>query len=276
MKLLKTVLLIAIIGALFINADALKHRRRPPRVGLLFALSFEADPFITKLGLTAVNKTNGLLHNPLLPTRVYEGVHNNVHYKAVYAGVDRFSAPNRVQNIGPENAILSTLVLLNQFKADLIVSAGIAGGYSTRFHTGEIGVCANNETTPYYDRRTAFGLPGYGDYGYGEYNCAEIPQSLLTANNLKLARVATGSSYEPTPSDTPFLVGTNVDIVEMESAAEAYLAQVLEIPFLAFKIVSNSYAYPADPVIPFPTLTNSLADAAINVIEDLDFPLQDD
>lgn len=276
MKLLKTVILIAVICALLVGSDAGRHRRRPPRVGLLFALNFEAAPFLDKLGLTAVNRTNGILNNPLLPTRVYEGVHNNVHYKAVYAGLDRFSAPNRVQNIGPENAILSTLVLLNGFKADLIVSAGIAGGYSNKLHTGQIGVCANNETTPYFDRRTDFGLPGYGAFGYGEYHCAEVPQSLLAANNLTLARIATASSYDPSPTDTTFLVNTNVDIVEMEAAAEAYLAQVLEIPFLAFKIVSNSYAYPNDPVIPFATLTDSLATATINVIEELDFPLQDD
>jgi hypothetical protein len=72
------------------------------------------------------------------------------------------------------------------------------------------------------------------------------------------------------------LQSTNVDIIEMEAAAEAYIAQVLDIPFLAFKIVSNSYAYPNDPVIPFPTLTGALATAAINVIEELDFPLPDD
>lgn len=89
-------------------------------------------------------------------------------------------------------------------------------------------------------------------------------------------KVATASSYDPSPTDIPFLVNTNVDIVEMESAAEAYLAKVLEIPFLAFKIVSNSYAYPSDPVIPFPVLTGNLADATVNVIEDLDFPLEDD
>jgi len=276
MKLLKTIFVIAVICASISSLDAAVTFRRPPRVGLLFALNFEAAPFLSQLNLTAVNRTNGVLNNPLLPTRVYEGVHNNVHYKAVYAGLDRFSAPNRVQNIGPENAILSTLVLLNGFKADLIVSAGIAGGYSTRFHTGEIGICANNETTPYFDRRTDFGLPGYGAFGYGEYHCAEVPQSLLNANNIKLARVATASSYDPSPTDIPFLVNTNVDIVEMEAAAEAYLAQVLEIPFLAFKIVSNSYAYPSDPVIPFGTLTADLANKTINVIENLDFPLQDD
>lgn len=91
-----------------------------------------------------------------------------------------------------------------------------------------------------------------------------------------IIKIATASSYDPSPSDTPFLVNTNVDIIEMESAAEAYLAQVLEIPFLAFKIVSNSYAYPSDPVIPFATLTADLANKTISVIEDLDFPLQDD
>jgi hypothetical protein len=196
MKLLKTILVIAVVCALFVSSDAHRPRRRPPRVGLLFALNFEAAPFITKLGLENINRTNGILHNPLLPTIVYEGVHNNIHYKAVYAGLDRFSAPNRVQNIGPENAILSTLVLLQGFKADLIVSAGIAGGYSTNFHNGEIGVCANNQTVPYYDRRTDFGLPGYGAFGYGEYNCAEVPQSLLTANNIKLARVSQISGFE--------------------------------------------------------------------------------
>lgn len=196
MKFLKTILVIAVICAMFAGSEARTTHRRRPRVGLLFALNFEAAPFITKLNLTAVNRTNGILNNPLLPTRVYEGVHNNIHYKAVYAGLDRFSAPNRVQNIGPENAILSTLVLLNNFKADLIVSAGIAGGYSTRFHTGEIGVCANNETTPYFDRRTDFGLPGYGAFGYGEYNCANVPQSLLDANNIKLARVSQISTLQ--------------------------------------------------------------------------------
>ncbi len=67
-------------------------------------------------------------------------------------------------------------------------------------------------------------------------------------------QVATSSSYDPSPTDVTFLQNTSVDIIEMEAAAEAYLAQVLNIPFLAFKIVSNSYAYPNDPVIPFPTL----------------------
>lgn len=114
---------------------------------------------------------------------------NNIHYKAVYAGLDRFSTPNRVQNIGPENAIPSTLVLLNGFKADLIITAGIAGGYSTKFHTGDIGVCAKNETVPYYDRRMDFGLPCYGAFGIGEYEC-DVPQSLLDANDIKLARVS--------------------------------------------------------------------------------------
>ena len=190
MKLLKTILTITLICSLFVSLEAAVQHRRPPRVGLLFALNFEAAPFLSMLNMTAVNRTNGILNNPLLPTRVYEGVHNNIHYKAVYAGLDRFSAPSRVQNIGPENAILSTLVLLNGFKADLIVSAGIAGGYSNRFHNGEIGVCANNETTPYFDRRTDFGLPGYGAFGYGEYHCAQVPQSLLDANDIKLARVS--------------------------------------------------------------------------------------
>jgi hypothetical protein len=189
MKLIHAVLAL-VVCALLVQSEATRTFRRPPRVGLLFALNFEAAPFLSMLNLTAVNRTNGVLHNPLLPTLVYEGTHNNIHYKAVYAGLDRFSAPNRVQNIGPENAILSSLVLLQNFKADLIVSAGIAGGYSTNFHTGEIGVCANEQTVPYYDRRTDFGLPGYGAFGLGEYKCADVPQALLTANNLTLARVS--------------------------------------------------------------------------------------
>lgn len=41
-------------------------------------------------------------------------------------------------------------------------------------HTGDIGVCANNETVPYYDRRMDFGLPGYGAFGIDQ-----VPQSLF-------------------------------------------------------------------------------------------------
>lgn len=89
-------------------------------------------------------------------------------------------------------------------------------------------------------------------------------------------QVATSSSYYPSPTDVTFLqntsTSTSVDIIEME----AYLAQDFNLPFLALKIVSTSYAYPNDPVIPFPNLASNLASATTNVIENLEFPLEDD
>ncbi len=69
---------------------------------------------------------------------------------------------------------------------------------------------------------------------------------MLTANNIRLAQVATGASYAPSPTDAQVLATYNVDMVEMEGAAVADLARWYNIPFFAVKIVSNSYVYTSE------------------------------
>jgi len=249
---------------------------------MIFALSFEIDPFIQALGLVQINTTNPLnvLQNPLIPTKAYEGYHNGIRYRAIWAGVDRFSGALAVQNIGPENALLNALVLLNgspltpPFFPDVIVSAGTAGGWSQRLHVGDVVVCANDETNPYYDRNFTFGVPGFQAFANGEYQCADIPTSLLTANGITLGRVATSSVFNPTTcNQIEFLNSTNVDVIDNESAAEAYIAQLLNIPFLSFKIVSNSYKHPNETNPGFPALGAIMTSKVIPVLESLHFPI---
>ncbi len=251
------------------------HAKKRPQVAVVVAMDYEFAPYNTTMNLKRITPDKRFSEN--LPYEIYKrDNYRGIDYRFVTFGYNKFvmaNYPRIVRNPGPEPATAATLVLLNDFKPDLIVSAGTAGksspphlqqtfsfsalhhpqqqqpslsqqqgGWSNQFHVGDIGVCANGKTFNYYDRRIEF-HPAYVEYGYGFYPCAQLPQSVLTANNIHLAQVATGASYAPSPTDAEILARYNVDMVEMEGAAVADLARWFDIPFFAVKIVSNSYVY---------------------------------
>ncbi len=105
------------------------HAKKRPQVAVVVAMDYEFAPFNTTMNLKRITPDKRFSQN--LPYEIYKrDNYRGIDYRFVTFGYNKFvmaNYPRIVRNPGPEPATGATLVLLNDFKPDLIVSAGTAG-----------------------------------------------------------------------------------------------------------------------------------------------------
>lgn len=149
--------------------------------------------------------------------------------------------------IGKVNAAMSTTILLEKFKPDVVVNTGSAGGYNPELNVGDVVI--SSEVRHHDVDVTAFG------YEYGQVPqlpAGFVADSKLVNIALECAKeikdiqvvkglIATGDSFMNDPVRVDFIRDKfiNLQAVEMEAAAIAQVAHQFGIPFVIIRSLSD-------------------------------------
>lgn len=149
--------------------------------------------------------------------------------------------------IGKVNAAMTTAVLIHEFKPDIIINTGSAGGLSPDLQVGDVVV--SSEVRHHDVDVTAFG------YEYGQVPqlpaafkadeklvqvALEASKELTDVKTVK-GLIATGDSFMNDPVRVQAIGEkfTNLQAVEMEAAAIAQVAHQFHVPFVVIRALSD-------------------------------------
>ena len=195
-------------------------------IAVVMAMASEASPILTQLGAQAIPAI------PLLPFEFFEANRNGCRVIISVNGRDR---RHGVDSIGTEAAALNTYFVADRYNPDLLITAGTAGGW---MHQGaEIGdVFVSDQKFVHHDRRIA--IPGLDEYGIGSYPA--VPAAgLARALNLKLGVVTTSNSLDENDDDRRLIAANGGSVKEMDAAAVAYVCEMMAIPVMALKAITD-------------------------------------
>lgn len=149
--------------------------------------------------------------------------------------------------IGKVNAAMSTTILLEKYKPDLIINTGSAGGTNPELNVGDAVI--STEVRHHDVDVTAF------DYEYGQV--PQLPAAFLADEKLisiaeaaakeldhfQVVRglIASGDSFMDDPERVKFIQTKfeHVQAVEMEAAAIAQVAHCFAVPFVIIRSLSD-------------------------------------
>lgn len=197
------------------------------KILILVAMKAEADPIIAALNLLATGSFDAQL-----PFKSYERVDAEQHILLMVSGIDpRY----RVDNIGTQPATLMAYVGIEQFRPDLVISAGTAGGFSAR--GAQIGtVYLSDDEFLFHDRQIP--LAGFNEQGAGHYPAANV-RALAQQLNLPLGKISSGSSFTKYPDQMAQIEKSGAVAKEMEAAAIAWVCWLKNTPCMAVKSITN-------------------------------------
>ena len=147
-----------------------------------------------------------------------------------------------LSGIGKVNSAINTTLLINNFKPDVIINSGIAGG-SKELSTFDF-VIADKLTYSDFDCQVfnyEFGqVPQMPLYYFSDSNLKEKLESYLTSKNIsfKNSIVLTADSFRLSASEIKNNVSTSF-ATEMEGTSIAQTCYKLNTPFLSFRIISD-------------------------------------
>ena len=147
-----------------------------------------------------------------------------------------------LSGIGKVNSAINTKLLINNFKPDVIINSGIAGG-SKELSTFDF-VIANKLTYSDFDCQIfnyEFGqVPQMPLYYFSDSKLKEKLEAYLTSKNIsfKNSIVLTADSFRLSASEIKNNVSTSF-ATEMEGTSIAQTCYKLNTPFLSFRIISD-------------------------------------
>ena len=147
-----------------------------------------------------------------------------------------------LSGIGKVNSAINTTLLINNFKPDVIINSGIAGG-SKDLSTFDF-VIADKLTYSDFDCQVfnyEFGqVPQMPLYYFSDSNLKEKLEAYLTSKNIsfKNSIVLTADSFRLSASEIKNNVSTSF-ATEMEGTSIAQTCYKLNTPFLSFRIISD-------------------------------------
>jgi nucleoside phosphorylase len=194
---------------------------------LVIAMQGEADPILEALGIHEPGTPLELPLPPLSWATTFNGL--NVHL--VVNGQDPVY---NLDSFGTDAAGLSTYLGIKAFSPDLVISAGVAGGFKSQAQIGD--VYLSKDSIRYFDRRVSITSPDYQDYAIGFYPV--IDASKMAAElGLQTGIVVTGGSFENSLIDDREIRNLDGSVVEMECAAVARMSMLLGKQFMAAKAI---------------------------------------
>lgn len=145
--------------------------------------------------------------------------------------------------VGKVNAAVSTTLLIENFKPDVVVATGVAGGASTQLNVQEVVVSSE---TCYHDvycgKEVAYGqVQGYPARYNADKTLLEIASRLDTETKITSGLVVTGDRFVDTCEQMTNILQHFPDAlaVDMESAAIAQVCFRLKTKFISFRIISD-------------------------------------
>ncbi|MEK3807859.1 5'-methylthioadenosine/S-adenosylhomocysteine nucleosidase [Metabacillus sp. SLBN-84] len=161
-----------------------------------------------------------------------------------YSGMDVILLKS---GIGKVNASVSTAILLDRFKPDVVINTGSAGGFHQSLNVGDVVI--STEVRHHDVDVTAF------NYEYGQVPgmpAAFLPDEKLVAIAAEQAEeqegiqvvkglIATGDSFMNDPERVAYIRTKFEDLyaVEMEAAAIAQTAHQFGVPFVIIRSLSD-------------------------------------
>ena len=228
------------------------------RIALLMAMGAEAAPVIAALGAQPMPAVSPL------PFAWYTTTRAGCE---VIVAVNGRDPRHDVDKIGTQPAALNSYLVVERHRPDLLVSAGTAGGWARA--GGVIGdVYLSRRHFVYHDRRIA--IPGYEAYGVGSYPAVRAG-AMARELGFKQGVVTTGNSLDETADDRRMIDASGACVKDMEAAAVAWVGEMLDVPVLAVKAITDLVDSHADTVEQFEAnlamASRRLCDAVIAVID---------
>ncbi|KAI6677624.1 hypothetical protein NL676_038420 [Syzygium grande] len=215
------------VGLSVDSKDDRECERPISTIVFIIAMDAEALPILKRFNL-AEDST----FFPGLPWIRYHGFYKDLQLNVIWPGKDLVLGVN---NIGTIPAALVTYASVQALKPDLIINAGTAGGYMSK--GADIKDVFLVSSVAFHHRRIP--LPGRDLYGVGRRQSFSTP--VLSAElQLKAGVLSTGDSFDICPPDEAFIAANNANLVDMEGAAVAYAAGLLNVPAIFLKVVSNA------------------------------------
>ncbi|XP_018815344.1 5'-methylthioadenosine nucleosidase-like [Juglans regia] len=194
---------------------------------IIIAMQAEALPLVNKFQLTE--------ELSMLPKGVpwvcYRGIYKNLNINLIWPGKDLSLG---VDSVGTVSASLVTYASIQALKPDLIINAGTAGGFKAK--GASVGDVFLASACAFHDRRIP--IPVFDMYGIGLRQAFSSP-NLLKELNLKVGKLSTGDSLDMSPQDEASIVANDATIKDMEGAAVAYVADLLKVPAIFVKAVTD-------------------------------------
>ncbi|XP_047322716.1 5'-methylthioadenosine/S-adenosylhomocysteine nucleosidase-like [Impatiens glandulifera] len=210
--------------ALVSNADD----RRISTLLITIAMQAEAMPIVKRLDL---KKDDGSLFPEGVSWVRYHGTYKNLNVNVIWPGKD---ANLGVDSVGTISASLVTFASIRALKPDLIINAGTAGGFKVK--GANVGDVYLPSDVAFHDRRIP--IPVFDLYGVGSRKTFSTPE-LLKALNLKIGKLSTGDSLDMSPEDDKSIIANDATLKDMEGAAIAYVADLLKVPAIFVKAVTD-------------------------------------
>lgn len=196
---------------------------------IVIAMQTEALPLVAKFGLA--EDADGSVFPKGVPWVRYHGTYKGLHIDLVWPGKDIILG---VDSVGTVSSALLTFASIQALKPDLIINAGTAGGFKAK------GACIRDVYLPshvaFHDRRIP--IPVFDLYGIGSRQTFSTP-NLIKEVNLKVGRLSTGNSLDMSPQDEASILANDATVKDMEGAAVAYVADLLSVPAIFVKAVTD-------------------------------------
>ncbi|KAG4389066.1 hypothetical protein JHK82_014007 [Glycine max] len=207
-----------------------KPQNRPiSNIVFVVAMQTEALPIVNRFQLTEDP------HSPFpqgAPWVHYHGTFKDLNINLIWTGNDPTLG---VDSIGTIPSALATYAAILALQPDLIINAGTAGGFKAKGASiGDIFVVSE---CAFHDRRIP--IPIFDLYGVGLRKAFETPK-LVKELNLKVAKLSTGDSLDMTQQDGSLIIANDATVIDMEGAAIAYVADLLKVPAIFIKAVTNN------------------------------------
>lgn len=194
----------------------------------IIAMQTEALPLVNKFQLT--EDVDSVFPKGVPWVRFY-GNYKGLTINIVCPGKDPALG---VDAVGTVSASLLTYASVQALKPDLIINAGTAGGFGAK--GASIGDVFLPGEVAFHDRRIP--IPVFDVYGVGSRKAFATP-NLPKDLNLKVGKLSTGDSLDMSPMDEASIVANDATVKDMEGAAVAYVADLLKVPVIFLKAVTD-------------------------------------
>jgi 5'-methylthioadenosine nucleosidase len=199
------------------------------KIAILIAMQGEALPIIDNLMMQSIDPEQYDFH-PLLGIKLYYAKQQD---KEIFLVINGHDPVNQVERVGTQAAAITAFTVIEKLKPDIIINAGTAGGLKN----SAIGdVFVSRAPIVYHDRRITLG--NYVAYGKGSFQCFDLSLAAKTLG-LKPGIISSGSSLDASADDIRLLAEYDADVVDMEAAAIAEIAERLDVKMIALKSITN-------------------------------------
>ncbi|KAF3324819.1 5'-methylthioadenosine/S-adenosylhomocysteine nucleosidase 2-like protein [Carex littledalei] len=196
---------------------------------IVIAMHTEAAPLVSKFEL--VEDGDKSMFPKGVPWVRYCGKYKDLYINLIWPGKDPALG---VDSVGTISASLVTYASIQAFKPDLVINAGTAGGFKAK--GASIGDVYLTSAVAFHDRRIP--IPVFDMYGIGAKETFSCP-NLLKQLNLKVGKLSTGDSMDMSPHDESAILANDATLKDMEGAAVAYVADLLSVPAIFLKAVTD-------------------------------------